>query len=192
METLARQAAIALESVALFENLQRSNSELTLAYDAAIEGWSQALELRYTFQKGHAQRTAEMTVRIGRAMRVSEADLVHARRGALLHDIGEIAIPDNILNKKGALTEEEWVIVRQHPVFAFELLSPIRYLQLAADIPHCHHERWDGKGYPRGISGGADPADGAHLRSGRYLGRADLRPASPSSLDEGCRPRPHP
>ena len=153
LETLARQAAIALESVALFENLQRSNSELTLAYDAAIEGWSQALELRYTFQKGHAQRTSEITVRIGRALRVSEADLVHARRGALLHDIGEIAIPDNILNKKGALTEEEWTVVRRHPVYAFELLSPIRYLQLAADIPHCHHERWDGMGYPRGLVG---------------------------------------
>ena len=157
LETLARQAAIALESVALFENLQRSNSELTLAYDAAIEGWSQALELRYTFQKGHAERTAEMTVRIGRALRVSEADLVHARRGALLHDIGEIAIPDSILNKKGALTEEEWVIVRQHPMYAFELLSPIRYLQLAADIPHCHHERWDGMGYPRGLAGDQIP-----------------------------------
>jgi len=153
LETLARQAAIALESVALFENLQRSNSELTLAYDAAIEGWSQALELRYPFQKGHAERTAEMTVRIGRALGVSEADLVYARRGALLHDIGEIAIPDNILNKKGALTEEEWTIVRQHPVYAFELLSPIRYLQLAADIPHCHHERWDGLGYPRALVG---------------------------------------
>jgi HD-GYP domain-containing protein (c-di-GMP phosphodiesterase class II) len=157
LETLARQAAIALESVALFENLQRSNSELTLAYDAAIEGWSQALELRYTFQKGHAERTAEMTVRLGRALRVGEADLVHARRGALLHDIGEIAIPDSILNKKGALTEEEWVIVRQHPMYAFELLSPIRYLQLAADIPHCHHERWDGMGYPRGLAGDQIP-----------------------------------
>lgn len=153
LETLARQAAIALDSVASFENLQRSNSELTLAYDAAIEGWSQALELRYSFQKDHAQRTAEMTVRLGRAMKVSEAELVHARRGALLHDIGEIAILDSILNKKGALTEEEWKIVRQHPVYAFDLLSPMRYLQLAADIPHCHHERWDGQGYPRGITG---------------------------------------
>jgi HD-GYP domain-containing protein (c-di-GMP phosphodiesterase class II)/putative methionine-R-sulfoxide reductase with GAF domain len=151
-ETLARQAAIALESVALFENLQRSNSELTLAYDEAIEGWSLALEQRYSFQKGHAQRTAEMTVRLGRAMSISEAELVHARRGALLHDIGEIAIPDHILNKKGPLTEEEWMVVRQHPVYAFELLSPIRYLQLAVDIPHCHHERWDGAGYPRGLA----------------------------------------
>jgi HD-GYP domain-containing protein (c-di-GMP phosphodiesterase class II) len=153
LETLARQAAIALESVALFDNLQRSNSELTLAYDAAIEGWSLALELRYPFQKGHGQRTAALTLRLGRAMSLSEADLVHARRGALLHDIGEIAIPDNILNKKGALTEEDWKVVRQHPVVAFDLLSTIRYLQLAADIPHCHHERWDGQGYPRGIAG---------------------------------------
>ncbi len=151
-ETLARQAAIALDSVALFNNLQRSNSELILAYDEAIEGWSQGLELRYTYQKGHGQRTADMTVRLGRAMNVSENDLVHARRGALLHDIGEIAIPDHILNKKGPLTEEEWRIVHQHPVYAFELLSPIRYLQLAADIPHCHHERWDGTGYPRGLA----------------------------------------
>jgi response regulator RpfG family c-di-GMP phosphodiesterase len=153
VETLSRQASIALESMAMFDNLQRSNSELTLAYDAVIEGWSQALELRYAFQKGHAQRTADMTVRIGRAMRIGEADLVHARRGALLHDVGEIAIPDNILNKQGALTEAEWVIVRQHPKFAFDMLSTIRYLQLAADIPLCHHERWDGNGYPRGIKG---------------------------------------
>jgi HD-GYP domain-containing protein (c-di-GMP phosphodiesterase class II)/putative methionine-R-sulfoxide reductase with GAF domain len=153
LETLARQAAIALDNVALFENLQRSNSELTLAYDEAIEGWSEALELRYTFQKGHAQRAADMTVRLGRAMRVAEADLVHARRGALLHDIGEIIIPENVLQKAGALTEEEWNLVRQHPVSAFELLSPIRFLQPAADIPHCHHERWDGKGYPSGLIG---------------------------------------
>jgi HD-GYP domain-containing protein (c-di-GMP phosphodiesterase class II) len=157
LETLARQAAIALDNVALFENLQRSNSELTLAYDEAIEGWSQALEMRYPIQKGHALRTAEMTVRLGRALRVNEADLVHARRGALLHDIGEISIPDTILQKTGALTEDEWKIVRQHPASAFDLLSPIRFLQLAADIPHCHHERWDGKGYPRGLAGDQIP-----------------------------------
>jgi GAF domain-containing protein/CheY-like chemotaxis protein len=157
VETLARQAAIALDSVALFDNIQRSNSELTLAYDAAIESWSQALELRSPFQKGHALRTAETTVRLGRAMKVSEVELVHARRGALLHDIGEVAIPESILQKEGALSEEEWQIVRQHPVVAFELLSPIRYLQLASDIPHCHHERWDGKGYPRGLAGDQIP-----------------------------------
>jgi response regulator RpfG family c-di-GMP phosphodiesterase len=90
-------------------------------------------------------------------MKIGEVELVHARRGALLHDIGEIAIPDNILQKKGALSEDEWQIVRQHPVVAFELLLPIRYLQLASDIPHCHHERWDGKGYPRGLSGDQIP-----------------------------------
>lgn len=178
LETLARQAAIALDNVALFENLQRSNSELTLAYDAVIEGWSQALEMRYPYQKDHAQRTAELTVRLGRAMKVSEADLVHARRGALLHDIGEIAIPDDILKKKGALTEQEWQIVRQHPVFAFELLSPIRNLQLAADIPHCHHERWDGQGYPLGLMGEHIPL------LARIFAVVDV-------WDALCSPRPH-
>jgi len=92
-------------------------------------------------------------VHLGRAMRISEADLVHARRGALLHDIGEMMIPEAILQKAGPLTESEWSLVRQHPVSAFELLSPIRYLKLAVDIPHCHHERWDGKGYPGGLMG---------------------------------------
>jgi HD-GYP domain-containing protein (c-di-GMP phosphodiesterase class II) len=86
-------------------------------------------------------------------MGFSDKELVDIRRGALLHDIGKIAIPDHVLFKPGKLSEEEWDIMRKHPVYAYELLSPIAYLLSAVDIPYCHHERWDGNGYPRGLSG---------------------------------------
>jgi PAS domain S-box-containing protein/putative nucleotidyltransferase with HDIG domain len=151
LEALAAQAAIAIDNATLFKELQRSNTELILAYDTTIEGWSRALELRDQETEGHTKRTTEMTLRLARAMGISEAELVHVRRGALLHDIGKMSIPDSILLKTGPLTEEEWQIMRRHPQYAFELLSPIAYLRPALDIPYCHHERWDGTGYPRGL-----------------------------------------
>ncbi|MBI3942966.1 MAG: HD-GYP domain-containing protein [Chloroflexi bacterium] len=153
LNTLAGQCAIAVENATLFENLQRSNSELILAYDATIEGWSRALDLRDRETEGHTQRVTEMTVRLGQAFGLSEAELLQVRWGALLHDIGKMGVPDSILLKPGSLTAEEWEVVRQHPTFAFEMLSPIRYLQSALDIPYCHHEKWDGTGYPRGLQG---------------------------------------
>jgi PAS domain S-box-containing protein/putative nucleotidyltransferase with HDIG domain len=153
LEALAAQAAIAIDNAALFDELQRSNTDLILAYDTTIEGWAKALELRDQETEGHTRRTAEITVRMARAMGMTEAELAHARRGALLHDIGKMSIPDSILLKDGPLTDEEWQIMRRHPVYAFELLSPIRYLRPALDIPYCHHERWDGSGYPRGLKG---------------------------------------
>jgi len=153
LDTLSNQAAIAIDSVQLFEGLQRSNVELTLAYEATIEGWSRALDLRDRETEGHAQRVTEIVLKLARAAGMTEEELVHVRRGALLHDIGKIGIPDHILLKPDKLTEEEWSIIRKHPTIAFELLSPIAYLRPALDIPYCHHEKWDGSGYPRGLKG---------------------------------------
>ena len=151
LSALAGQSAIAIENVTLFDGLQRSNSELTLAYDATIEGWSRALDLRDKETEWHTQRVTEMTIKLARVFGMNDADLVQIRWGALLHDIGKMGVPDSILHKPGPLTDEEWVIMRKHPLFAHELLAPIRYLRLALDIPYCHHEKWDGSGYPHGL-----------------------------------------
>ena len=153
LEALADQAAIAIESTALFTDLQLAHDDLSQAYGSTIEGWSHALDLRDKETEGHTQRVTEMTLSLGRAMGLSEADLIHVRRGALLHDIGKMGVPDQILLKPDKLTGEEWEIMRKHPVYAFELLSPITYLHPALDIPYCHHEKWDGTGYPRGLRG---------------------------------------
>jgi PAS domain S-box-containing protein len=153
LEALAGQAAIAVDNSSLFEGLQRSNIELKLAYDSTIEGWSRALDLRDRETEGHTQRVTEMTLRLARAMGIGEAELVHVRRGALMHDIGKMGIPDSILLKPGPLTEEEWQIMRRHPSYAYEWLSAIPYLRPALEIPYDHHERWDGAGYPRGLKG---------------------------------------
>jgi len=153
LQSLAGQAAIAIDNAELFEGLQRSNAEVTLAYDTTLEGWSRALDLRDKETEGHTQRVTEMTVKLARAMGMSEAELIHVRRGALLHDIGKMGVPDAILLKPGPLTEEEWAIMRQHPQYAYDMLSPITYLRPALDIPYYHHEKWDGTGYPRGLKG---------------------------------------
>lgn len=153
LETMAEQAAIAIDNAVLFEDLQRSNVELTLAYDATIEGWSHALDLRDRETEGHTQRVTEATLRLARMIGIPETEMVHVRRGCLLHDIGKMAIPDSILLKPGPLSEEEWVVMRKHPAFAFELLSPISFLRPTFDIPYCHHEKFDGSGYPRGLKG---------------------------------------
>jgi len=151
LEALGGQAAIAVEHAALFEALERSSNELALAYDATLEGWARALDLRDKQTEGHARRVTETTVALARVMGIGDSDLVHIRRGALLHDIGKMGIPDAILGKPSELTAEEWVIMRRHPNYAFELLSPIPFLRPALDIPYCHHERWNGSGYPRGL-----------------------------------------
>src|SRR5574341_1093382 len=141
------------EQAQLLYKLQRANLELTSAYEATIEGWLRALDLRDRGIASHTQRVTEMTLRLAREMGIREEQLVHIRRGALLHDIGKLGIPDAILHKPGVLTEEERQLMRQHPVFAYNLLSPIRFLQPALDIVYCHHENWDGSGYPRGLKG---------------------------------------
>lgn len=153
LETLAGQAAIAIDNSVLFEELQQTNLNLSLAYDATIEGWSKALDLRDEVTEGHTLRVTEMTVQLADILGIGAPDLVNIRRGALLHDIGKMGVPDSILHKAGPLTRNEWEIMHRHPVFAFEMLSPINYLRQALDIPYCHHERWDGSGYPRHLSG---------------------------------------
>jgi putative nucleotidyltransferase with HDIG domain len=118
-----------------------------------IEGWSHALDLRDKETEGHSTRVTELTLKLARMAGVDASELVHIRHGALLHDIGKMGVPDHILLKPDQLTDEEWVAMRKHPVFALELLSPIPYLRPALDIPYCHHEKWDGSGYPRGLKG---------------------------------------
>lgn len=153
LEALSGQAAIAIDNTHLFTSLERSNIDLMLAYDATIEGWSRALDLRDKETEGHTLRVTEMTLELAHGMGMSDAELVHVRRGALLHDIGKLGIPDEILLKPGPLTEAEWEIMRKHPVYAHQLLSPIPYLHPALDIPYYHHEKWDGTGYPQGLQG---------------------------------------
>ncbi|HLJ59271.1 MAG TPA: HD domain-containing phosphohydrolase [bacterium] len=153
LDAFAGQGAIAISDAQQFEALQRSNSDLRLAYDATLEGWARALELRDKETEGHTQRVTELTVRLAERMRIAETELVHVRRGALLHDIGKLAVSDTVLLKPGPLTPKERTMMERHPVFAHDLLMPIPYLRPALDIPYCHHERWDGTGYPRGLKG---------------------------------------
>jgi putative nucleotidyltransferase with HDIG domain len=149
LKTLAGQAAIAVDNATLFENLQNTNQELVMAYDTTIEGWSRALDLRDRETEGHTLRVTEMTLTLARRLGFNEDALIHIRRGALLHDIGKMGVPDNILLKPEALTAVEWMVMRQHPLYAYELLKPISFLEPSLDIPYCHHEKWDGTGYPR-------------------------------------------
>lgn len=152
-ETLASQAAISIDNATLFADVQRANIELSMSYDATIEGWSRALDLRDQETEGHTQRVVQMTLDLANYLGITGKELMNIRRGALLHDIGKMAIPDSILLKPGKLTESEWIIMKQHPVYAYKLLHPIPYLRQALDIPHCHHEKWDGSGYPRNLKG---------------------------------------
>jgi response regulator RpfG family c-di-GMP phosphodiesterase len=151
LETLAGQAAIAIDNATLFDNLQKTNIELQQSYDATIEGWSHALDLRDRETEGHTRRVTEMALELARMMGIHEEKLVHMRRGGLLHDIGKLGVPDSILLKAGSLTEEEWQVMKMHPQLAYDWLAPIPYLREAVEIPYCHHEKWDGSGYPRGL-----------------------------------------
>ncbi|WP_229780966.1 HD-GYP domain-containing protein, partial [Deinococcus malanensis] len=157
LDLLVGQLAIAVENCNLFEALERQNLALRLAYDETIEGWARALDFRDKETEGHSRRVTERTVELCRALGLPPEDLVDVRRGALLHDIGKMAIPDAILLKAGPLTDEEWVVMRKHPDTAVELLAPIKFLRPALDIPQCHHEKWDGTGYPAGLRGAAIP-----------------------------------
>ena len=153
LETLGEQAAIAIDHGQTFRRLQRTNLELRLAYDATIEGWSRAMELRDRETEGHTQRVTELTLQLAKVLGVEEEQLVHIRRGALLHDMGKLGVPDSILHKPGRLTVDEWNLMQKHPQYAYDMLAPIAYLRPALDIPYGHHERWDGRGYPRGLRG---------------------------------------
>ncbi len=155
--TLTNQVSKTIDTTLLFNELQHSNSELSVAYDATIEGWSRAMDLRDKETEGHTERVTAMALRLATAIGLDEASLVHIRRGGLLHDIGKLGVPDSILFKQDDLSEEEWQIMRLHPKFAYDMLSQIPYLRQALDIPYCHHEKWDGTGYPRGLKGDEIP-----------------------------------
>ena len=157
LNMIAGQAAIAIDSAIMFRELQRSNIELSLAYDATIEGLTRALDLRDRETEEHTRRVSDTAVKLAVHLGVGETDLIHIRRGAILHDIGKVAIPDRILFKPGPLADDEWNIMRRHPGIAVDLLSSISYLAQALEIPHWHHEKWDGSGYPDHLCGEAIP-----------------------------------
>ncbi len=157
LEMIANQFAIAIDNSLLLESLDRRNTEITLAYNATIEGLSRALELRDRETEGHTRRVAELTLRLAEKINIPEEQRVHMERGALLHDVGKMGIPDDILRKPGKLTSQEWEIMKHHPLYAYNILSQIEYLKPALDIPLYHHEHWDGSGYPYGLTGEAIP-----------------------------------
>jgi HD-GYP domain-containing protein (c-di-GMP phosphodiesterase class II) len=157
LDALAPQAAIGIEDSMMFAELERSRDEIMIAYDTAIEGWSRALDFRDKETEGHSRRVTGLSLEVARRMGMGAEELAHMRRGALLHDIGKLGVPDGILLKPGKLTEEEWKVMKRHTEIAFELLAPIPFLRQAIDVPYCHHEKWDGSGYPRGLKGEAIP-----------------------------------
>ena len=153
LNVLAAQVAIAIENASLFTNLAASNRELSQAYDTTIEGWSRALDLRDKETEGHTLRVTKLTLALATKYGFTETQMLHIRWGGLLHDIGKMGIPDNILLKPDKLSKEEWLIMRKHPQYAYDLLQPIAFLTPTLDIPYCHHEKWDGTGYPCGLKG---------------------------------------
>jgi len=157
LEMIANQFAIAIDNSLLLESLDRRNTEVISAYNATIEGLSRALELRDRETEGHTRRVAELTLLLAGRLKISQDQLVHMERGALLHDVGKMGIPDDILRKPGKLTSQEWEIMKHHPLYAYNILSQIEYLKPALDIPLYHHEHWDGSGYPYGLTGEAIP-----------------------------------
>jgi putative nucleotidyltransferase with HDIG domain len=157
IKAFANQAAMAIDNAQLFDDIQAKNRELEEAYQATLEGWVQALDMRDKETEGHTQRVTILTQRLARTMGVDGDQLLHITRGALLHDIGKMAIPDGILLKPGKLTHEERALIQKHPIFAYDMLKRINFLLPAIDIPYCHHEKWDGTGYPRGLRGDEIP-----------------------------------
>jgi PAS domain S-box-containing protein len=159
LDSLSWQTAIAIDSALLFEDLQRSNTNLLMSYDKTIEGWSRALDLRDKETEGHTERVTKATIELAKTMGIPDEQIIHIWRGSMLHDIGKLGVPDNILLKPGKLTEEEWALMRRHPQFAYEMLKPINYLHDALNIPYYHHEKWDGSGYPHGLKGETIPLE---------------------------------
>jgi putative nucleotidyltransferase with HDIG domain len=153
LSAFADQAAMAINNAQLFDRLQAANKELQIAYEATLQGWVRALDLRDKETEGHTQRVTALTQELAQKIGFDDEELVHIKRGALLHDIGKMGIPDGILLKPGGLTPKERELMQQHPELAYEMLSPIEFLQPAIVIPYCHHEKWDGSGYPRGLRG---------------------------------------
>jgi GAF domain-containing protein len=159
LTTLSEIAGNAAHRMQLHEDTRRQADELALAYDTTLEGWARALELRDKETEGHSRRVVELTESLARAFGFPDEEIVHLRRGVLLHDIGKMGVPDHILLKQGPLTEEEWKIMKQHPQFAYDMISRIDFLHPVVEIPYCHHERWDGTGYPHGLKGEEIPIE---------------------------------
>lgn len=153
LNTLTSETAIAVENAQMFRDLEKSNLDLVVAYETTLEGWAKTLELRDRETEGHSQRVLDLTTRLARKLGVADDEMIHLQRGAVLHDIGKMGVPDNILMKEGSLTDEEWEIMHKHPRFAQEMLESIPFLKKAAEIPYCHHEKWDGSGYPNRLRG---------------------------------------
>lgn len=150
---MGNQAAIAIENVRMLDDLKAASKNIEDAYDATLAGWARALELRDMDTEGHTQRVTRITLELAKKFGIDQDNLTHIYRGSLLHDIGKMGIPDGILLKPGPLNEFEQEVMRRHPVYAYEMLKPIEYLHPALEIPYCHHEKWDGTGYPRGLKG---------------------------------------
>jgi len=157
LSTVAAQAAIAIAKANLIAGLRRSHDELALSYDRTIEGWARALDLKDQETEGHSRRVTELTVALAARLGIRGEELMHVRRGALLHDIGKMGVPDAILLKPGKLDPDEWEVMKRHTTYGYELLKPIPFLWPALDIPYLHHERWDGSGYPLGLKGDQIP-----------------------------------
>ena len=153
LNIISGQTAIAIDSAMMYKELQKTNFELSMAYNATIDAWSRTLDLRDRDTEGHTRRVTDITLKFASAVGIKETDQIHVRRGATLHDIGKVAIPDEILFKPGPLDQAEWETMRQHPKYAVDLLAPIKYLERAMEIPHWHHEKWDGTGYPDRLGG---------------------------------------
>jgi response regulator RpfG family c-di-GMP phosphodiesterase len=153
LSSIAEMAGIAVHRLRLFEELQAATEALVAAYDKTIRGWATALELRDQETEGHSERVTEITMKLAAKMGLAEENLIHVYRGSLLHDIGKMGVSDTILLKPGPLDEREWEIMRHHPQYAYDLLAPIDYLKPALNIPYCHHEKYNGTGYPQGLKG---------------------------------------
>ncbi len=157
LKALATQAALAIYNAKLITYLQHSNAELRAACDNLVESWPRLLERRDPGAEGNMREMIAIALRMAQALGMSESEKMHIRQGILLHDIGKMLLPDSLLNNQGALSKAEWSLMRQHPTYAYELLAPVAFLQPTLDIPYCHHEAWDGSGYPRGLKGEAIP-----------------------------------
>lgn len=159
LNSICEMAGIAVQRISLFEELQASEADLASAYDETIRGWADALELRDHETEGHSERVTELTITLARKMGIPEDKIVNIYRGSLLHDIGKMGVSDTILLKPGPLTDREWETMHHHPLYAYEMLAPIAYLKPALIIPYCHHEKYDGTGYPRGLKGEEIPLE---------------------------------
>ena len=157
--SIAEMAGIAIHRTKIFEELQATGEALASAYDETIKGWANALELRDKETEGHSERVTAFTLKMAKKMAIPEDKLIHIYRGSILHDIGKMGIPDTILLKPGSLDDREWEMMRKHPQHAYEMLKPIDYLKPALNIPYCHHEKYDGTGYPRGLKGEEIPLE---------------------------------